>query len=78
MMTFARAQTTFEIAALTTVDMLRMTQIMNQYRDAEFDFADAAIMAQAERLNVVRVATFDRRDFAMFRPAHCDYLELLP
>ena len=35
-------------------------------------------MAQAERLNITHVATFDHRDFEIFRPTHCDYLELLP
>jgi hypothetical protein len=35
-------------------------------------------MAQAERLNIARIATFDRRDFSVFRPKHCEYLELLP
>ncbi len=51
---------------------------MNQYADAEFNFTDTAIMAQAERLNINRIATFDRRDFSVFRPTHCEYLELLP
>lgn len=75
---FARARAAFEIRALTEPDMARMQQIMEQYQDAAFDFTDAAIMALAERLNITRVCTFDRRDFSIFRPLHCDYLELLP
>lgn len=75
---FATVQENFQIEALTTADMIRMEQIMRQYASAQFDFTDTAIMAQAERLNITRVATFDRRDFPIFRPAHCDYLELLP
>jgi predicted nucleic acid-binding protein len=51
---------------------------MTQYADAKFDFADAALMALSERLNITRVATLDRRDFGLFRPAHCPALELLP
>ncbi len=35
-------------------------------------------MASAERLSVTRIATFVRRDFSIFRPRHCDYLDLLP
>ena len=35
-------------------------------------------MTIAERLGVTRIATFDRRDFSIFRPRHCDYLDLLP
>ncbi len=58
--------------------MLRMQEILSQYESAKFDFTDVAIMAQAERLNVTRVATFDRRDFSIIRPTHCKFLELLP
>lgn len=75
---FVGTQAAFQIEALTTADMLRMEQIMLHYASAEFDFTDLAIMAQAERLNITRVATFDRRDFSIYRPGHCEYLELLP
>jgi predicted nucleic acid-binding protein len=75
---FATTQLPFQIEALTPEDMLRMEQIMKRYESAEFDFTDTAIMAQAERLNITRIATFDHRDFEIFRPSHCDYLELLP
>ena len=75
---FSSVQNAFQIEPLTTDDMRRMEQIMIQYASAEFDFTDAAIMAQAERLNSTQIATFDRRDFSIFRPAHCEYLELLP
>jgi predicted nucleic acid-binding protein len=75
---FTFIQRAFQIEALTVSDMIRMEAIMRDYASAELDFADTAIMAVAERLNVTRVATFDRRDFSIFRPAHCEYLELLP
>ena len=68
----------FRIEPLTDVDMQRMTEIMRTYRDNAFDFVDTAIMAQAERLNITRVYTLDHRDFAVYRPAHCAYLTLLP
>jgi predicted nucleic acid-binding protein len=69
---------TFSVVDLTAVDYARMQAIMTQYADAKFDFADAALMALSERLNITRVATLDRRDFGLFRPAHCPALELLP
>jgi predicted nucleic acid-binding protein len=75
---FASTRAGFQIQSLTNADLIRMQQIMEQYQDAAFDFTDTAIMALAERLNITRVCTFDRRDFSIFRPAHCDYLELLP
>jgi predicted nucleic acid-binding protein len=52
--------------------------ILEQYADSQLDFADAAIVAIAERLNITRVYTLDRRDFSIIRPSHCDYFELLP
>ena len=75
---FASTRAAFEIQALTELDMVRMQHIMNQYHDAAFDFADTAIMAVAERLNISRVCTFDRRDFSIYRAPHCGYFELLP
>jgi predicted nucleic acid-binding protein len=75
---FSTVQRAFQIEALTTDDMRRMEEIMRKYASARFDFTDAAIMAQAERLDIARVATFDRRDFPIFRPTHCESLELLP
>lgn len=59
-------------------DLARVREIGLQYRDARLDLVDCGIMAIAERLNVTRIATFDRRDFTIFQPRHCDYLELLP
>jgi len=59
-------------------DLARVHEIAVAYSDAEFDVVDCCIMALAERLNIKQVATFDRRDFSIFRPKHCDYLELLP
>jgi hypothetical protein len=55
-----------------------MIGIMQRYRTSEFDFADVAIMAVAERLNITRICTFDRRDFGVYRPLHCGHFELLP
>jgi uncharacterized protein len=68
----------FQLEILTDADMLRMSEIMQQYADAELDFTDAAIMALSERLSITQIYTFDRRDFSMFRPKHTDYLQLLP
>ncbi|MEP6988304.1 MAG: PIN domain-containing protein [Chloroflexota bacterium] len=63
---------------LESVDLIRARDIMATYADNRFDFVDCCIMALAERLNITKIYTFDRRDFRVFRPTHCDYLELLP
>ena len=59
-------------------DLARVYEISRQYESARFDNVDCCIMAIAERLNIRRIATFDRRDFSVFRPSHCDYFDLLP
>lgn len=69
---------TVQIEQVAPEDLIRTHQILEQYADSQLDFTDAAIVALAERLNVTRVYTLDRRDFSMIRPKHCDYFELLP
>ncbi len=66
------------LESITYADIARVRDIMSTYADARFDFVDCCIMALAERLNVTQIYTFDRRDFAIFRPQHCSHLELLP
>lgn len=44
----------------------------------DLDFVDALIVAIAERLNITRLLTLDRRDFQIIRPKHCNSFELLP
>jgi predicted nucleic acid-binding protein len=63
---------------MTYDDIERVREITATYADAKFDFADCCIMALAERLNITKICTFDHRDFRIFRPVHCQYLEMLP
>lgn len=49
-------------------DYSRSAEILRQYSDAKLDFVDTLIVAIAERLNITRVLTLDRRDF-QFDPA---------
>ncbi|MCE2471812.1 MAG: PIN domain-containing protein [Anaerolineae bacterium] len=72
------AQLNALFAPLILDDLGRIHEIVSTYADAELDIVDCCIMAIAERLKLTRIATFDRRDFAMVRPRHCDFLELLP
>ena len=67
-----------ELESVRAADMERVTEILAQYADARLDFTDAAIVALAERLNVTYILTFDRRDFTIVRPQHCDFFELFP
>ncbi len=68
----------YPINQLEDEDLPKMLAIEKRYREAKLDFTDAAIMAVSERLNVTRIAMFDRRDFTLYRPTHTDHYELLP
>lgn len=59
-------------------DLRQIGEILERYADSRLDFVDAAIIAIAERQQVVRILTLDRRDFLMVRPRHCAHFEVLP
>lgn len=59
-------------------DYKRAAEILRKYNDANIDFVDAVIVAIAERLNVTKILTVDRRHFGAFRPRHCATFEILP
>jgi len=48
-------------------ELVRMSELMSKYSDRPMDFADASLVALAERLSVDRVFTVDRRDFSTYR-----------
>lgn len=59
-------------------DLNRVAAVLDQYDDQGLDFADACIVAIAERLRARRVLTLDRHHFALIRPQHCAAFEILP
>jgi predicted nucleic acid-binding protein len=67
-----------QFISLTQADFMRAMEIMRRYRDAELDFVDCCLTALAERLNITKICTFDRRDFSIIRPKHTEFFELLP
>jgi predicted nucleic acid-binding protein len=72
------ATTELTLEAPLQEDYLRSAEILRQYADANLDFVDALIAAIAERLNIARLLTLDRRDFQLIPPKHCRSFELLP
>lgn len=72
------ARGSWPIVGLEAVDLSRATELMSQYADARIGFVDASVVALAERLDVTRVYTLDRPDFAMVRPRHVEAFEVLP
>ncbi len=67
-----------QLEAVTTTDLERVNEILEQYADSQLDFVDAVIITIAERLGITCVLTLDRRDFSLVRPRHCDYFQILP
>jgi uncharacterized protein len=77
---FLRAVAAGEIAEAqsTPQDLARAADLLEKYADNKVDFVDCAIVALAERLNLTKVLTVDRRHFTIFRPKHCKYFEIAP
>ena len=63
---------------LTRDDWARSITLCRDYQDLGLDLMDACTVAIAERLGVSTLATMNRRDFAVVRPAHRDAFELIP
>ncbi len=63
---------------LIVEDFRRTAELLEKYADSRVDFVDASVCAVAERLNITRILTLDRRDFDILRPAHVDHFEILP
>jgi len=60
------ARGALEIDQGTASDLPRIIALLEKYRDMPAAFADVSIVAMAERLNVLRVASVDS-DFAVYR-----------
>jgi predicted nucleic acid-binding protein len=62
----------------TADDLVRATALMHEAAEHRPRLADALLVATAERLGIRRVACFDRRPLAVFRPRHVRTLEFEP
>jgi predicted nucleic acid-binding protein len=63
---------------LVAADVRRAASLVRTYADLPFGTTDATVVAIAERLGTIEVATLDRRHFTVVRPAHTDVFALLP
>lgn len=68
----------FELLDLPTRWLLRSGELVERYRDLPLGLVDASVIAATEMLGETKVATLDRRHFAVVRPAHAPALTLLP
>lgn len=60
------------------LDMGRAHHLQVEYEDLRLGIVDASVLALCERLEEEKLATLDRRHFAVVRPRHASALELLP
>lgn len=67
-----------DLVPFTPTDLDRATELVRQYADFPLGFVDAVVVATAERLGLIEVATVDRRHFSAVRPAHVEAFTLLP
>jgi predicted nucleic acid-binding protein len=66
------------VVAPVQADLARAAELMREAAEYRPRLADAVLVATAERLGVTRVAAFDRRPIAVFRPRHVQTLDLEP
>jgi len=67
-----------KVVAPSTADLVRATELMRETMEYRPRLTDAVLVATAERLGVTRVAAFDRRPIAIFRPKHVRAFDLEP
>ena len=66
------------VLAPTERDLARAAELMAGAAEHRPALADACLVAIAERLGIHRIATFDRRPIAVFRPRHVRAFDLEP
>ena len=66
------------LVAPTDVDLARAAEHLVAAAEHRPRLADALLVATAERLGISRIATFDRRPIAVFRPRHVRTFDLEP
>jgi len=68
----------YAVEDLTRTDYRRVRELVDRYADSDIGFVDAAVLAVVERLGERKLATLDRRHFAVLRPRHVDSIDLIP
>ena len=67
-----------ELLGFDNEDFARANAIMARYPSVPLGIADASVMALAERYQIKRILTLDRRHFSLVKPINMEYFELLP
>jgi uncharacterized protein len=76
--TFVSALSDFDVDAPPPQEWERIAELIRRYADFPLGATDASVVALAERLDTLYVATLDHRHFRAVKPRHCETLQLLP
>ena len=68
----------FATETVRAADWIRIAELVAGYRDLPLGTVDASVVATAERLEAVEIATVDHRHFGVVRPSHAPSFTLLP
>lgn len=73
----ARSRNAIGLHDASDVEIVRMRELMQKYRDRPMDLGDASLVAAAEALIIKTIFTLDR-DFLVYRLADNSTLTLVP
>jgi predicted nucleic acid-binding protein len=63
----------------SSIESLRAVKgLIKKYRDLPMDFADATLVSVAEDLGIYDIATFDIKDFGIYRPGRKQFVVVMP
>lgn len=68
----------FTYLSINLDDINQATPIMARYKDLPLGFVDASLIVLAERHQIKRILTLDRRHFNLIQSDRMNYLEILP
>ncbi|PHV64318.1 type II toxin-antitoxin system VapC family toxin [Cyanobacterium aponinum] len=68
----------FEYISVNIDDLKRAYIIMEKYQDIYLEIVDTSIVALAEKYEIRKILTLDRRHFSLIKPNKMEYIELLP
>jgi uncharacterized protein len=75
-MTLGRAD--LRVVDLATTDYEHAVELVQQYSNLPLGAVDAFVIAVAERIGAIEIATLDHRHFAIVQPKHVAAFTLLP
>ncbi|MDR7520984.1 MAG: PIN domain-containing protein [Armatimonadota bacterium] len=68
----------FDVLPVSGETLAKAREIDREYLDADLGFVDCVSLALCERHRIKTVFTYDRRDFALYRPSFVGALTLVP